>query len=291
MVGTAALVAVAIGAYVAKNYIDDTQSKIAALEKQSRDREAQQKREEEERKRNQPPPVEVPPPPIEKVPTQPPTQRAQPDTKKSPNNKSSPALVPPREPAPDASQKSPAQKGPAQSTPAPKQETPEPPKESQPPPTAATPAPDTEPKKRPPTTDEQLANAEHAINDKRYADASAILRPLAEAGNAVAEERIGDLYAEGRGVPRDAGAAEHWYEQAGLQGATNAQLKLGSMYANGNGIARNNNVAYMWYGIAASLGSSTGKTERDKVGSLLQPAEREKADEIITEKIKGMKKL
>jgi len=63
------------------------------------------------------------------------------------------------------------------------------------------------------------------------------------------------------------------------------------MYASGNGVPRNNNVAYVWYGIAASLGSSTGKTERDKVGSLLQPAERDRADKLITEKVAGMKKL
>jgi hypothetical protein len=128
------------------------------------------------------------------------------------------------------------------------------------------------------------------MKEQRYGDALAILNPLAGAGNAKAEEHLGDAYAEGRGVQRDAGAAERWYEKAGLQGDTSAQLKLGSMYASGNGVARNNNFAYVWYGTAASLGSNAGKTERDKVGALLQPAEREQADKVIASMVVGIKK-
>ena len=91
-------------------------------------------------------------------------------------------------------------------------------------------------------------------------------------------------------MPRNLPLAGQWYEKAGEQGVTNAQLKLGTMFASGNGVARNNNFAYVWYGIAASMGSSAGKTEQEKVGNLLQPAEREQADRVIASKIAGMKK-
>ena len=128
------------------------------------------------------------------------------------------------------------------------------------------------------------------MKQQRYSDATAILRPLAEAGSARAQERLADAYIEGRGVPRNLALASQWYEKAGEQGVTNAQLKLGNMFASGAGVARNNNFAYVWYGIAASMGSSAGKTEQDKVGSLLQPAEREQADRVIASKIAGMKK-
>jgi TPR repeat protein len=118
----------------------------------------------------------------------------------------------------------------------------------------------------------------------------ALLRPLAEAGSAQAQERLGDAYAEGRGVGKNAGVAEQWYEKSGLQGVVNAQLKLGTMFASGTGVARNNNFAYVWYGTAAGLGSNTGKTERDKVGALLQPKEREQGDNVIANILAGMKK-
>lgn len=124
------------------------------------------------------------------------------------------------------------------------------------------------------------------MKEQRYGDAVSLLRPLAQAGNAQAQERLGDAYAEGRGVVKNAGVAEQWYEKSGLQGVVNAQIKLGSMFASGN----NNFVAYVWYGTAASLGSSPGKTERDKVGALLQPAEREQADKVIANNLLGMKK-
>ncbi|HSS69122.1 MAG TPA: protein kinase [Casimicrobiaceae bacterium] len=158
--------------------------------------------------------------------------------------------------------------------------------------TAISPTPPAPPESKPvrPAPAEQLADAERAIAAQRYADAIAIVKPLAEAGNAQAQVRLGDAYAEGRGVQRDAEVAEKWYEKAALQGNTGAQLKLGSMFATGNGLVRNNNLAYVWYGTAADLGSSAAKAERDKIAPLLQPAERAQADKLIAAKVEAMAK-
>ena len=101
---------------------------------------------------------------------------------------------------------------------------------------------------------------------------------------------MGDAYAGGHGVARDATAAERWYEKAALQGDTGAQLKLGAIFAKGDGVPQNNNIAYVWYGTAAQLGSSSAKTERDKIAPLLQPAEREQAERVIAGKLKEMGK-
>jgi len=148
-------------------------------------------------------------------------------------------------------------------------------------PQPATPSP--EPAKPSParTPAEQLADAERAIEAKRFADALTILRPLADAGNARAQTRLGDAYMEGRGIPRDDAAAGRWYEKAALQGETGAQVKLAAMYVNGNGVLRNNNLAYVWFGTAARLGSGPAKLEQDKIAALLQPAERAQADKLI----------
>jgi TPR repeat protein len=126
-----------------------------------------------------------------------------------------------------------------------------------------------------------LMEADRAIEARRFADALAILRPLADTGNAQAQARLGDAYMQGQGIPRDDAAAGRWYERAALQGETGAQVKLAAMYMNGNGVLRNNNLAYVWYGTAARLGSGTAKLEQEKIRPLLQPAEREQADKLI----------
>jgi TPR repeat protein len=153
--------------------------------------------------------------------------------------------------------------------------------------TVAAPEP---PKPVPRSSSELVADADRAVATQHYADAIGILKPLADAGNAQAETRLGDVYSAGLGVDRDPAAGERWYEKAALQGDTNAQLKLGAMFANGAGVSQSNNLAYVWYGTAARLGSSSAKTERDKIAPLLQPAEREQLDRLIANKADGMKR-
>jgi TPR repeat protein len=142
----------------------------------------------------------------------------------------------------------------------------------------------------PPTPAEQLASADRALAAGRSSDAIAALKSLADAGNAQAQNRLGDLYAEGRAIARDVSAAEGWYERAALQGDTVAQVKLGTMYAGAGGAARNNNLAYFWFGTAARLGATGANAERDRIGALLQPAEREQADKLIESKVARMPK-
>jgi TPR repeat protein len=48
----------------------------------------------------------------------------------------------------------------------------------------------------------------------------------ADAGNAVAMELIGDLYANGRGVPADRATAVKWYRQAVAGGNSHAAESL-----------------------------------------------------------------
>jgi hypothetical protein len=165
---------------------------------------------------------------------------------------------------------------------------------------AATPAPDPTPPKAAPATAEpekpapitvasQFAVADRAMSAGRFADAIAALKTLGDTGNAQAQARLGDIYAEGRALPRDMAAAEAWYLKAALQGDTGAQMKLGAIYANASGTARNNNIAYVWYGIAARLGLAAAEAPRDRIGALLQPAERAQADKVIESRAAHMR--
>jgi len=62
------------------------------------------------------------------------------------------------------------------------------------------------------------------------------LRPLADAGNAEAQCRLGMLYVEGMGVrPSDALGAS-WLRRAAEQGHGEAQYQLGRLYLSGRGV-------------------------------------------------------
>ena len=284
-----ALIAAAVYALVASRS-DDTQSKIAALEKQlkdqqladaERDAKAKQVADEEARQRKAQEQARADEQKAQADSARKREPAARPQPVESKRRDESAAKPPPKaqspSPAPQTSGGSPAA----------------PPASSAPPPAVVTPPPPaaTEPAKPArPSTSDQLADADRAVATQRYPDAIAILKPLADAGNPQAQTRLGDASAEGHGVERDLAAAERWYEKAALQGDTGAQLKLGAMFAKGNGVTQNNNLAYVWYGTAARLGSNSAKLERDKIGPLLQPAEREQLDKLIASKVEGMKK-
>lgn len=136
----------------------------------------------------------------------------------------------------------------------------------------------------PRTLEEIITEADEEFAAKHDTKALALLKPLAEAGNARAQLRLGDVYAEGRGVERNPATAREWYEKAASAGETNAMLRLGAMFKGAN-----NNLTYIWYGTAAQLGSSTAKDERDRIVPLLQPAERQQADKVIANKVEAIK--
>ncbi|RYD90982.1 MAG: sel1 repeat family protein, partial [Sphingobacteriales bacterium] len=63
-------------------------------------------------------------------------------------------------------------------------------------------------------------------------------RKGAEIGDRDAQTDLGNYYLQGIGVPRDMAQARHWYELAAAQGQPNALFVLGQIYWNGDGILR-----------------------------------------------------
>jgi uncharacterized protein len=142
--------------------------------------------------------------------------------------------------------------------------------------------------------------------DKRdYATALRRLRPLANAGNAAAQSRLGIMFANGEGVRQSYAEARKWYEKAarqghaealnelGLmyllggmgvpvdyaeaaklfrkaadQGFAGAQNNLGMMYARGAGVPQDNVEAYKWLSLAVSRMPASDRN-RDKVITVL----------------------
>ena len=75
--------------------------------------------------------------------------------------------------------------------------------------------------------------------------------PLAEQGHAGAQNHLGELYAEGKGVPQDYTEAMKWYRLAADQGDAWAQSNLGWMYRKGQGVPQDYAEAVKWYRLAA----------------------------------------
>ena len=63
-----------------------------------------------------------------------------------------------------------------------------------------------------------------------YTTAFEEFAPLAQAGDADAQYKLGVMYAEGHGVSADGTQAVYWFRKAAEQGNADAQLYLGVMY-------------------------------------------------------------
>ncbi|MBS4095954.1 MAG: sel1 repeat family protein [Sulfuricella sp.] len=77
----------------------------------------------------------------------------------------------------------------------------------------------------------------------------------AEGGNPYAQQKLGDLYEAGRGVPLNLKVAADWREKAARRGNVDAQAKLGKMYLEGRGVDKDYRQAESWLNRAAVEGS------------------------------------
>lgn len=106
-----------------------------------------------------------------------------------------------------------------------------------------------------------------------YATALREWRPLAEQGDPIAQFRLGSLYENGDGVPRDFAKARQWYEKAAAQGEAKAQFYLGIQSAYGEGGSRDLVQAHMWYSLAAGNGNAHAPGYRDDLARQMTPAQ------------------
>jgi TPR repeat protein len=93
-----------------------------------------------------------------------------------------------------------------------------------------------------------------AFHRRDYPGAVAIWRPLAEGGDARAQEILGEMYQMAYGVPQDDDAAVEWYRRAAEQDYPPAEHRLGAMYQSGMGVAQNTVEAVIWLRRAAEQG-------------------------------------
>ena len=78
-----------------------------------------------------------------------------------------------------------------------------------------------------------LEDGQAAYNRGDYATALKLLRPLAEQGNANAQNNLGWMYDQGDGVTQDFKEAAKWYRSAAEEGLHEAQYNLGVSISKG----------------------------------------------------------
>lgn len=97
-------------------------------------------------------------------------------------------------------------------------------------------------------------NSLRALKNKDYKIELDNLLPQAEAGNANAQNRVGEMLEFGYGAPRNPSKAFDLYQQAADQGLVAAQHNLGRSYNFGTGTEQNFVKAEKWYLQAAKQG-------------------------------------
>ena len=100
----------------------------------------------------------------------------------------------------------------------------------------------------------QFEQAMAAYNAGNYKQAFHLLQPLAQQGDAMAQNNLGAMYHNGQGVAKNDKQAVAWFQKAANHGDAAGQHNLGEMYEKGQGIAQNYQQALAWYQKAANQG-------------------------------------
>ncbi len=132
-------------------------------------------------------------------------------------------------------------------------------------------------------TEEEVAAARLVYIEGDYATALEVLRPAAEAGNANAQNLMGDAYDTGSGVTLDPMLAREWWERAAAQDFDKAVYNLGLLYAEGrDGIPPDYEKAIEYYDRAIALDYPRAMNNRARLHDqgLGGPADPEAAAEL-----------
>jgi len=106
-----------------------------------------------------------------------------------------------------------------------------------------------------------FAAAVAAYERGEFASAFEEFLDLAEEGNAKAQNNLALMYASGKGVEQDYGAAVRWYREAAEQGNLYAQGNLAVLYENGKGVAQDFDQAARWHREAARGGNTRSQRQ------------------------------
>lgn len=99
-----------------------------------------------------------------------------------------------------------------------------------------------------------------ALKNGDYATAWRVLAPLADAGDARAQNDVGVMYGRGLGVVQSFSKAAMWITRAAEQGNPYAQSTLGYMYYRARGVDKDYAAAALWSRRAAAQGDASAQS-------------------------------
>lgn len=92
-----------------------------------------------------------------------------------------------------------------------------------------------------------------------FTEAFRVYKQAADDGNSEAQNWVGLLYDQGKGVGEDQTEATDWYRKSAEQGNPFGQYNLGAQYYNGEGIEQDYKQAFDWYTKAAEQGNTSAE--------------------------------
>ena len=100
----------------------------------------------------------------------------------------------------------------------------------------------------------EIRGGEYVAYDRAdYKSALAAWLPMASAGDAKAQNYVGEIYEKGLGIESDFQQAAYWYEKSAEQSYARAQINLGLLYEKGQGVERNLAAALEYYRLASGV--------------------------------------
>ncbi|MFO1369857.1 MAG: caspase family protein [Marinagarivorans sp.] len=108
------------------------------------------------------------------------------------------------------------------------------------------------------TSDCRIRGGEYVdYNRADYRSALNVWLPQAQAGDAEAQNYVGEIFEKGLGQTPDFASAVSWYKKAADQGFARAQINLGYMYEKGQGVPRDMTIALNYYRQASGIKNDT----------------------------------
>lgn len=103
-------------------------------------------------------------------------------------------------------------------------------------------------------SDCEIRGGEYVAYDRaNYQTALKVWMQQAEAGDADAQNYVGEIYAKGLGTDPDYAKAAEWYQKAAAQGSTRAKINLGFLYEEGLGVEKDPQKALNLYREGAGI--------------------------------------
>ena len=102
---------------------------------------------------------------------------------------------------------------------------------------------------------------------QNYLEAKGWFKKSADQGHAGAQVNLGTLYSLGQGAPYSDHMALFWFQKAAEQRNALAFAKLGMMYERGRGVPQSLVEAHMWYSLSAAYGEKRAVESRDTIAA------------------------